>query len=79
MFKELERSYTSDADDVALLYVERVQPAGNPAIAQGLKLDKELQALWLRCLEEGWTSDREGRAIKYLSHWRANRGLTGQF
>ncbi|HKO93259.1 MAG TPA: hypothetical protein VJU61_19020 [Polyangiaceae bacterium] len=71
VFKELERSYTSDADDVALLYVERVQRAGNPAIAQGLKLDKELQALLLRCLEEGWTSDREGRAIKYL------KSLTG--
>ena len=65
VFKELERSYTSDADDVALLYVERVQRASS-AIKAGLKADKELRALLMRCLEDGWTDDREARAVEYL-------------
>lgn len=65
VFKELERSYISDVDDVALLYVERVQRASS-AVAHGLKLDAELRGLLRRSLAEGWTSDREQRALKYL-------------
>jgi len=66
VFKELDRSYTSDVDDVALLYVEGVQRSGRTPIVQGLKLNMELRAFLVDSLEAGWTTDRERRAITYL-------------
>jgi hypothetical protein len=66
VFRELERTYTSDADDVALLYVEKVHGRRPPSIIQGLKLNGELRRFLVELLEDGWTSEREKRAIGFL-------------
>jgi len=54
----------SDADDVAVRYVDQVR--GSPATTAAVKKDKVLVALLIRILDEGWTTDEEKKAIAFL-------------
>ncbi len=66
VFRELERSYTSDVDDVALLYVRTVRDENQAAIIAGLKLHTDLRQLLIDGLDSGWTSGEEQQLIGYL-------------
>lgn len=66
VLRELERSYSTDVDDVAVLYVGAVRAEGQTSIEQGLKLNRELRELLIDAMESGWTSDDEKRSIGYL-------------
>ena len=66
VFSELEGSYTSDADDVALLYVRGVRTSGSPQIVHALSLHKALRQLLVDVMEAGWTGDDERAAIRYV-------------
>jgi len=54
----------TDSDDVALLYVERIQK--RPDIYRALAHHRELVELLIQVMAEGWTSAREQRAIDWL-------------
>jgi len=68
VFRELDRTYSSDVDDVALLYLEGIQSVGvgGGSVGHALKLHKELRAFLDDALESGFTSEREYRALRYL-------------
>ena len=60
----LDDEHNSDADDVAVLYVERVRKT--PKLAAAVKADAKLKELLIRVMDEGWTSDDEKAAIAFL-------------
>ena len=64
IFEYLNENHNSDADDVAVLYVERAKPAA--ATVAAIKADRPLVALLIRIMDEGWTSAEEKKAIEYL-------------
>lgn len=64
VFEYLNRSHNSDADDVAVRYVEQV--LGVPAIKSSLKNNKSLVSLLIRILDERWTGTKEHKAIASL-------------
>jgi hypothetical protein len=66
VFRELDRSYSSDSDDVAVLYLNLLRSNGHTAIIEGLRLHNELRAFLIHCLETGWTSKEEKALIGYL-------------
>lgn len=65
VFKELDWAYSTDADDVALLYVKKLQSA-SPQIKLAFKQHKRLRNLLVAILEDGWTSKDEQLAIAYV-------------
>ncbi|WLQ14785.1 hypothetical protein O5O45_02390 [Hahella aquimaris] len=65
VFKELDWAYNSDADDVALLYVNRVRRS-TPIIKSSLKAHTPLRNLLTAILEDGWTTSNERDAIRYV-------------
>ncbi|GAA3928919.1 hypothetical protein [Litoribacillus peritrichatus] len=65
VFLELDSNYNSDADDVALLYVNTIKQQRG-SIEQGLRIHKPLNNLLIRILEDGWTSNKEKQTINYL-------------
>ena len=64
VFRSLNDSYNTDADDVALLYVEKVRR--DPAMSQALALNVSLRNLLVQLLDEGYTDASEARAIQWL-------------
>ena len=64
IFEYLNKNHTSDADDVAVLYVGHVRKS--PALTAAVKSDKPLTDLLIRVMDEGWTSDDEKKAIAFL-------------
>jgi hypothetical protein len=64
IFEHLDRNHNSDADDVAVRYVRLVRQS--PALVVALKADRQLVALLIRILDEGWTSAAEQQAIEFL-------------
>lgn len=67
IFEHLRDKHSSDADDVALLYVQKIQAAANSnSILQAIKADSDLRALLMQVMEEGWTSGEERKAIDLL-------------
>jgi len=65
IFEHLNNKFeNSDADDVAVRYVDQVR--GSPATTAAVKKDKVLVALLIRILDEGWTTDEEKKAIAFL-------------
>jgi len=65
VFRELSNSYTTDSDDVAVLYVQKVRDRGG-SIAHALHLHEPLRNLLVLILDDGWTTDEERRAMDYL-------------
>lgn len=65
VFKELDWAYTSDADDIALLYIKKLKSAQNN-IKLAFKHHMRLRGLLISILESGWTSSEEQQAINYV-------------
>ncbi len=65
VFAVLADRYATDADDVALAYVNLVKKRGGSQL-HSLKLDSSLKQLLIQLMEQGWTSDDESAAIRYL-------------
>jgi len=71
VFIQLDDKYTTDADDVALLYVESIRKnTGLPTYA-ALKNNVELQEYLIYLLDSGWTDQREYNAIGFLKSLRS--------
>lgn len=68
VFQELDYAYTSDADDIALLYIKRIQAAGSSTVKMSLKTHKSLRNLLVLILDSGWTNEAESKAIFYLKN-----------
>lgn len=68
VFQELDYAYTTDADDVALLYVKRIQTSASSTIKTSLKAHKALRNLLVLILDDGWTNEAENKAIFYLKN-----------
>jgi hypothetical protein len=64
IFEHLDKKHNSDADDVAVRYINLVKDS-RPIIA-ALKADAPLVQLLIRTLDEGWTSAGEQKAIDFL-------------
>lgn len=64
VFRSLDDSYHTDADDVAVLYVEHLRR--DPALAQALSLNPSLRALLVKLMDEGYTDAGEARAIQWV-------------
>ncbi|MQQ10616.1 hypothetical protein GFB49_19355 [Epibacterium sp. SM1979] len=65
IFERLQRAHYTDSDDVALLYIEKIK--NNPALLQTVRNAAGLTKVLKTCLEEGWTTDRERKAIAAIS------------
>ncbi|MEZ6134438.1 MAG: hypothetical protein R3C53_05965 [Pirellulaceae bacterium] len=65
VFAALSRDYSSDADDVARLYIERLRKNGGTA-RHALSLDEDLKAQLIGILDGGWTTGYENEQIRYL-------------
>lgn len=65
VFAVLERDHWSDSDDVAQLYIERVQKAGG-RLEDALASYPALVQKLIELLEDGWTSRDERQCIQYL-------------
>lgn len=69
VFMELDSNYNSDADDIAVLYVDMVKQQRG-SIELGLRIHKPLNNLLIRILEDGWTSSKESQSIRFLRSLR---------
>jgi hypothetical protein len=65
VFAVLADRYATDADDVALAYVNIVKTRGGSQL-HALKLDTSLKHLLIQLMEQGWTSSEESAALRYL-------------
>lgn len=63
---ELNDKYSTDADDIALLYVNKIREMPDNLIKTAFRQSGELRKYLKETLESGWTSAEEQRAIKYL-------------
>lgn len=64
VFRSLDDSYHTDADDVAVLYVEHLRR--DPALAQALSLNPSLRGLLVKLMGEGYTDAREACATQWV-------------
>lgn len=69
IFLALDESYTSDADDIAVLYLEHVF-AGGGNVLEVLRLNRNLRMTLIRVMDEGWTGATERRMIARLRSLR---------
>ncbi|MCR6650028.1 MAG: hypothetical protein NVV73_00395 [Cellvibrionaceae bacterium] len=67
VFVELEDKYSTDADDIALLYVEKIRALPLNPTKMAFQKSEELKGYLKQLLESGWTSAREREAISYLT------------
>lgn len=65
VFREMDANYNSDADDVAIEYIEQLKQKGY-MLKLALTKHQQLVNLLIRILDDGWTSGREKSAIQYL-------------
>ncbi|WP_185236337.1 hypothetical protein [Teredinibacter franksiae] len=68
VFQELDYAYTTDADDIALRYIQLVQFSRAITVKTSLKSHKPLRNLLELILEDGWTNQAESKAIFYLKN-----------
>ena len=64
VFEHLDRNHNSDADDVAVRYVELIR--ASDATVNALKANRTLISLLIKVMEEGLTTDDEKKAISLL-------------
>lgn len=67
IFLELDANYNSDADDVAVRYIELVRRRRGP-IEEGLRLHRPLNKLLVKIMTDGWTGRKETAAINFLKN-----------
>jgi len=65
VFTSLSRDYSTDADDVARIYIDRIRRKKG-SIQHALKRDTKLKQQLIGILEAGWTADSEKAQIRYL-------------
>ncbi|MEM8724737.1 MAG: hypothetical protein AAGE86_04355 [Pseudomonadota bacterium] len=58
IFLALDESYTSDADEIAVMYLKRVFAAGGNVL-QALRLNRDLRDTLYRVMDQGWTTSEE--------------------
>ena len=68
VFYRLDNHYSSDADDVASIYIKLVKEKSGSAVEQALKRHKKLVALLVSVLDSGYTTGNEKSLIQYLQH-----------
>jgi hypothetical protein len=61
----MEESFTTDADDVAVLYLGRVFAGGGPTL-EALRLNRACRDTMIRVLDDGWTTPQEAALITRL-------------
>lgn len=66
VFQELDNRYSTDSDDVALLYID--QAKRNPNIFKSLRLHTQLKNLLILVFDSGWTSSKEYKAMALLAY-----------
>lgn len=64
VFRSLDDSHHTDADDVAVLYVQHLRR--DPSLPQALSLNPSLRGLLVKLLDEGYTDAGEARAIQWV-------------
>ena len=64
VIEHLDIYHNSDADDVAVLYVQEVKK--KPNMRTALKSNPTLIKLLIKTVDEGWTSAEEKNAIDWL-------------
>jgi hypothetical protein len=69
IFRELDNSYTTDSDDVAVIYLKRVF-GEKGRVLEALKLHHALRQLLIDVLDDGWTSSGEQQLIFSLKTLR---------
>lgn len=65
VFLAMEESYSTDADDVAVLYLNKVFERGG-TIQDALRLNRDLRETLIRVLESGWTTREEAALVARL-------------
>jgi hypothetical protein len=65
VFRAMDESYTTDADDVAVLYLSRVLREGGTRL-EALRLNRPFRDTLIRILDEGSTSAEESRLVSKL-------------
>ncbi|MFE8072590.1 hypothetical protein QQM79_16135 [Marinobacteraceae bacterium S3BR75-40.1] len=65
VFVQLWDKYSTDADDVAILYVKKVQRS-NGATYQALRQNIGLRNLLIDILDGGWTGRKEKECMDFL-------------
>jgi len=65
VFSLLEKEFSSDADDVAALYVKGIMTRKG-AFSERLAKDGALKALLIRIINSGWISNEEKKYVAYL-------------
>jgi len=68
IFYRLDNHYSSDADDVAAIYIRLVKEKRGGAEEKALKRSKKLVTLLVNVLDEGYTTGREESLTRYLQH-----------
>lgn len=65
VFKELDWAYATDADDITVRYVKKLQSAPMQ-VKLAFKQHKRLRNLLIAIMESGWTGNDEIKAIAYV-------------
>jgi hypothetical protein len=66
VFIQLNDKYSTDADDVALLYVNKVKMNGSQLVKEAFAAHFALRKYLVKLLEDGWTTGEEQVCIRYL-------------
>lgn len=64
VFLSLNKDYNTDADDVAIEYVNMVRQ--DRVLGQKVRTSRSLKEVLIKILDEGWTSEEEREAVFYL-------------
>lgn len=65
VFKQLNDKYSTDADDVALLYVQLIR-SNSGVVRVAVRQNIDLRNYLIMLLDQGWTSKEEHDCISYL-------------
>lgn len=66
IFIQLNDKYHTDADDIALLYVQAIKKLQDGPLKQAFKTHVALRNYLAQLLDDGWTSSEEKECIVYL-------------
>ena len=66
IFRELNDKYNTDADDVALSYVNKIKLMEKGPLYEAFKIHASLRNYLAQLLDEGWTTEEEKACIQYL-------------
>ncbi len=66
VFVQLSDKYSTDVDDVALLYVNNIKTKASNLVKEAFKAHTALRKFLVQTLESGWTSDDERKCIQYI-------------